>query len=215
MVRTYLINDDGDPIADGKVGVADLAAAAVATAAADVDSDISTHAAITTAHVASGTSFPGAPSTGDLYFRTDIRDGLEFMWNGTRWLSTTLFSSNSDSWWALTGGGPTTEGAYIPFNTGGLDVWLEDSVSVTYSSTGDGANYITFSLSKRAVNNANTAIGSWTTAADGVAWTSHVINVNAVLDVSATPAVRCHATVTLGNPLAYGSHILYYRLIAT
>lgn len=35
-----------------------------------------------------GTSFPGSPATNDRYFRTDL--GMEFYYDGTRWLSTQL-----------------------------------------------------------------------------------------------------------------------------
>lgn len=36
-----------------------------------------------------GTSFPGSPTTGDRFFRTDLR--MEFFYDGTRWLSATLY----------------------------------------------------------------------------------------------------------------------------
>jgi hypothetical protein len=37
----------------------------------------------------SGTSFPGSPSTNQIYFRTDRQ--IEYFYDGTRWLSTQLF----------------------------------------------------------------------------------------------------------------------------
>ena len=36
-----------------------------------------------------GSSFPGSKATNDRYYRTDL--GLEFYWDGTRWLTTTLY----------------------------------------------------------------------------------------------------------------------------
>lgn len=36
-----------------------------------------------------GSSFPGSPSSGDRYFRSDLN--MEFFYNGTRWLSSQLF----------------------------------------------------------------------------------------------------------------------------
>ena len=41
----------------------------------------------------SGSSFPGSPSSGDRYWRTDL--GMEFYYDGTRWLSTTLYHSHT------------------------------------------------------------------------------------------------------------------------
>ncbi len=37
-----------------------------------------------------GTAFPGSPATNDRYWRTDL--GLEFYYDGTRWLSTALYT---------------------------------------------------------------------------------------------------------------------------
>lgn len=42
--------------------------------------------------VSSGTAFPGSPSSGDRFFRTNIRGGMEFIYDGTRWLSVEIFS---------------------------------------------------------------------------------------------------------------------------
>lgn len=41
----------------------------------------------------SGTSFPGAPNSGDVFFRTDR--GIQYYYDGTRWLSTTLYNQQS------------------------------------------------------------------------------------------------------------------------
>lgn len=37
-----------------------------------------------------GTSFPSSPATGRMYFRTDVRGGMMFRYDGTRWLSDQL-----------------------------------------------------------------------------------------------------------------------------
>lgn len=39
----------------------------------------------------SGTTFPGSPVSGDLFFRTDL--GLQFYYDGARWVTTTIFES--------------------------------------------------------------------------------------------------------------------------
>jgi hypothetical protein len=38
-----------------------------------------------------GTSFPGSPATGRMYYRTDIRGGMLFRYDGTRWVSDEIF----------------------------------------------------------------------------------------------------------------------------
>lgn len=40
--------------------------------------------------LAAGAAFPGSPSTNDLYFRTNL--GMLFQYDGTRWLSSQLFT---------------------------------------------------------------------------------------------------------------------------
>lgn len=35
----------------------------------------------------SGTAFPGSPTSGDLFYRTNVRDGMLFRYDGTRWVS--------------------------------------------------------------------------------------------------------------------------------
>jgi hypothetical protein len=42
------------------------------------------------ASLPSGTSFPGGPANNDLYYRTDL--DLLFFYDGTRWLTTTLYT---------------------------------------------------------------------------------------------------------------------------
>lgn len=41
---------------------------------------------------AGGTAFPSSPATGDRYWRTDL--GIEFYYDGTRWLSTVLYQAH-------------------------------------------------------------------------------------------------------------------------
>lgn len=42
----------------------------------------------------SGTAFPGSPTTGQKFFRTNVRGGMLFTYDGTRWLSDELFVNN-------------------------------------------------------------------------------------------------------------------------
>jgi hypothetical protein len=114
-----------------------------------------------------GASFPGSKATGDRYWRTDL--GMEFYWDGTRWLSTTLHSSAGFP--VDTGGGqpissPLTVTRFPTWN-GAFDIWL---VSVYYwiyvSTTNDGSHYWTLDVQK---NPGGTSLGTGTTAALTVA----------------------------------------------
>lgn len=42
----------------------------------------------------SGTAFPGSPATDDFFYRTNVRGGMLFTYDGTRWVSDQLFSWN-------------------------------------------------------------------------------------------------------------------------
>jgi len=44
-----------------------------------------------------GSSFPGGPATNDHFFRTDVRGGMWFYYDGTYWLSTQQFSMHWSS----------------------------------------------------------------------------------------------------------------------
>jgi hypothetical protein len=92
----------------------------------------------TLAAAAEGTSFPGSPSTGQRYIRTDRQ--IEYYYDGTRWLSTQLFVQ------AL--GIQSTLSPYIGTNAGALvapnpwagiyDIYIADVVFQYYlSATGN------------------------------------------------------------------------------
>jgi len=49
---------------------------------------------IGTSITGSGTSFPAGPTTDMLFYRTDL--DILFFWDGTRWLSTTVFAADLD-----------------------------------------------------------------------------------------------------------------------
>jgi hypothetical protein len=89
-----------------------------------------------------GTSFPGSPSTGDRYWRTDLE--MEFFYDGTRWLSTTLHNitialhnvtdvkQNFSATTSAANRGPA------PALSGGSDIWLEEWI-VGFTVTGGTA----------------------------------------------------------------------------
>lgn len=77
--------------------------------------------------IASGTSFPGSPSTNDIFLRTDL-DCLIWIYNGTRWLCTTLHEMRgepTDSLLPYTATLGAAQRMIVP-NWGGSDIWLVD-----------------------------------------------------------------------------------------
>jgi len=94
----------------------------------------------------SGTAFPSGPATNQRYTRTDL--GLDFYWDGTRWVTTTLYTmqpsfqeiASSSGWSSST----ITRGA-MPHPT--LDIYIVDFWADTYvATTNDGSNYWTMAL---------------------------------------------------------------------
>ena len=67
--------------------------------------------------MAAGTSFPGGPSSGDLFYRSDLH--LQFFYDGTRWLSLSQYTM------ALSRAGDATEPATATKNAGYWEPLLE------------------------------------------------------------------------------------------
>ncbi len=85
------------------------------------DHDTHDHTGIPGVGIDSGTSFPGSPSTGDLFHRTDLDVPL-YRYDGTRWLSEDVFEMVAT---ATTGVTSPSDLAYWP-PLGGQDLWLID-----------------------------------------------------------------------------------------
>lgn len=107
-----------------------------------------------------GTVFPSSPSTNDRFFRVDR--GLEYFYNGTRWLTTEVFVDVHDH--QLSGGANVT----LPLPYGGAyDLWSEGIDLSGVVSTGTPAsNYDTYSIAVYD-NTTGTTLGTITTAGFG------------------------------------------------
>ncbi len=83
-----------------------------------------------------GSSFPGSPTSGDQFYRTDRN--VWYYYDGTRWLTQQLFQHFGGTTVAIS---VTTDFAYYPpYNGQGDDWWLEDvrwsyRVATTHSAT--------------------------------------------------------------------------------
>jgi len=159
--------------------------------------------------LSTGSSFPGSPSTGDRYRRSDL-DYLVFFYDGTRWLSESLQSS-----WAINVSGETiTINAAGRSGWGETDVYLVDALLTSrISSTNNGSHYWTFNV---VAAPSSTNIGSVDTSGDTAdVYAGHTIALDYVLDVSADPEliVGHVKTGSPGSVLVNGQ--VTWRYIAT
>jgi hypothetical protein len=165
--------------------------------------------------VASGTSNPGSPSSGDLFFRTDL--GFLIYYDGTRWLSMhemVVAANNSGVGLSATGEPAGSRGAVRSDYGIYLTRW---AVTTFVSTTNTGSAYWVPEVEYRNSANAATSIATTSTGTTPDAantWIQHDVAVNAVLN-SAARTIRFLATKTStpGNLLMPCT--LYGRLIIT
>lgn len=151
----------------------------------------------------SGTSFPAQPAYGDNrpFWRTDR--GMEYYYDGTRWLSTQMFSrvdSAPTIQWLASGG----QQAPISWPTtfrGGVDAHLIAWTAVFFvNGTNDASNNWTIQLYS---DTSFTLISSFATTSFGSgAWNRHEIGVNYLLGTVDTHiTIRIQPTGSPGNLL--------------
>ena len=154
-----------------------------------------------------GTSFPGGPSTNDKYYRTDRN--LLYFYDGTRWLTTTLYFIETD-------GNRFTFPISSPNNTACTvvtadhDMWLEKMyVSVYVVTTNNGSNYWTMNLS---LDGGATIATINTSAISANTWTKLNTAIGAAVG-SATIFINIAYIKTSSPGTLYVSNLLSFRLI--
>lgn len=129
------------------------------------------------AGVSSGTSNPGSPSTGDLFFRTDL--GLLIYYDGTRWLTVHLYHMSIGR--NFTDMSATSVGNFGASVGGAYDLWIEDILfSSRVQTTNDATHRWTLEVYRSNVTGADTSIASRSTSADGTAKKNAVVAVDAL-----------------------------------
>jgi hypothetical protein len=94
---------------------------------------------------ASGTAFPGSPASGDIFYRTDRN--IEYAYDGTRWLSTTLYSASIAHNVSLSGAAGTNLSRWSNQFWNKYDIYIEDVVTTMMNSAATPAsNYTTAEL---------------------------------------------------------------------
>lgn len=159
----------------------------------------------------SGTAFPGSPATGTRFYRSDL--SMEFFYDGTRWLSTTLYSQPLQLADALL---PAAANASLLRGStwhNDYDLWLVSYHAFTFVvTTNDGTKFWTIALKRQPTNN---NITSFTTAADTAS--THTGHKGTIAALLGTGEVEMEATVTKtstpGN--LYLTMNVDYRIVGT
>jgi hypothetical protein len=192
-----------------------IAAADVQTAIAEVATDA---AAALAAHAAAetGSSFPAQPAYGNFvpFYRTDRN--IEYYYDGTRWLSTTLYSEVFQNREA-------TDQPYSATNADerlglwatGSSLWLVDVRTAFYVAGGTALSgshkWVTTAISMPT----STALGTWATVDSGASdvWRSAAVVALGVLIPTTEVAIQLTHTKT-GTPGTYRPFVrLNYRLV--
>lgn len=165
-----------------------------------------------TAGSAAGTAFPASPTTGDRFFRTDR--GIEYYWDGTRWLSTTSFRADvaiQDQLLPLTIS--TTIRASNP-EASLYDMYVERVVVGYYPSAGTTAsNYFTMQLAYVDVST-STNVGSAISTQNATLsqWAHGAVSANVVVP-STADVFQLTCTETGTSTTWVVGAVIHYRLV--
>jgi len=162
-----------------------------------------------------GTSNPGSPSDGDLFYRTDLGYLIRYHSSGTRWMTVQEYACElpvQDQLSPTTTTNTTWRGVLFGSTYDQYLVALRAAVHV--ATTNNGSNYWTATLADQAGG----AIGggiSFNTSADAAStWLYKNVAIAAVL--SGKIEIQLTAVKTAGAPGAlYCAPMVVYRLIVT
>ena len=158
-----------------------------------------------------GTAFPVSPYTGQTFYRTDLRGGMLFRWNGTYWLSEQEYTQGASREDNLAATGILVR-VPVPQD---LDIYLTRVDSAYYFSANDGSNK--WVIETRYIDSggsATTLTSNDTTsrASAGAGWKKWSDTYTSL--ISGAFAWEPQATKT-GTPTLYGGMLMTYRLRAT
>jgi hypothetical protein len=173
-----------------------------------------------------GTAFPASKATNDRYWRTDL--GMEFFWDGTRWVTTTLYhywnalpnASATTAYQAITSTGVSPVLQPTPRLGGGSDVWL-DSLTTTFFVSGgtalDRSNNWSLLFTKRPTGNTDTTLVTVTINSGSLnVWRADTQSIAALMNNGTVHYVFSVNPTKTGTPggLIVGID-LTYRIVAT
>ena len=163
--------------------------------------------------VSSGTSNPGSPVSGDLYFRTDL--GLLIYYDGTRWLTVNEYSVTVPVYETVA---PYTATAslFVTTDNATYEQWITRLVATTILTNGTtSANYITVQLTSQPASGASSNIGSSFSCQNDTQNNNvkHTVTIGAAVTTAHT---RLNVVMTeVGTASWYCFPIIYYRRIVT
>ena len=171
--------------------------------------------------VDSGTSFPGTPSSGDLFFHT-THDVL-FTYDGTRWICTCPHEMTFNTKDAVVFSGisistnPISR-AVVPWKAT-LGIWLAEwDLTTIVLTPNDGSNFWLARLGSTVLGGTNTdlATGISTSGDTNTTHAHHTEALAAVLDANATYMdVDVTKTLSPGNFYTSGPPVVRFRYIGT
>ena len=161
----------------------------------------------------SGTAFPGSPASGDKFYRTDR--SIEYYYDGTRWLSTQIFTSEIAAQDNLN---PMSANAVYrgmnPAALFGYDIYVERfGVNIFNDAANTTTDYFTFRLFKTD-GTSNTALGPGVLSGQGdttSTWTTHTQTIGEV--VASTIEQLAVVTTETGTANCYVTSLISYRLV--
>ncbi len=158
--------------------------------------------------IASGTSFPGSPTTDEMFFRTDR--GLLYYYDGTRWLTVSVYAAAAFTAYITAGG--TIAAASPPVGT---NVYLvEVDLSFYVSGLNDGSDYWTFTVNKYDSTYSGSSLGTYATSGDaGSTLVGATISVGQVIVQSAYLAFGVELSATGSAGSIRTNTTMLYRLI--
>lgn len=163
-----------------------------------------------------GTSFPGSPTTGHKYWRSDL--ALEFYYTGTRWLTTQLFTMQING---PDGGAPTwtTTATVIgrqPVLSSQYQMYLERLfIAARVATTNNGSNYWTFALMGEDGASASVLIASADTSSMGSDAFYKVNSSIAALLLTTYDVIWVEINKNGSPGGLIGAALFTYRLVAT
>lgn len=150
-----------------------------------------------------GTSFPGSPATGDIFYPSDRN--IEYYYDGTRWLSTHLYIVNCGQMQVTAS---TAIYLAVPLK-GTHNIWL---VSWTFGGQRNAAGEWDLVLNSRVAGGTLTVIDTRDGSADDTTWINDTRALGAALDTNAAVFV-IQVNEISGTATLTGGISLQYRLL--
>jgi len=166
-------------------------------------------------HYTKGTTFPGGPTTNDEYYRTDVRGGTLFFYDGTRWVSDQIFKESAQ----LYGGQTSDAYAWGPALPQDYSTWMVRWESTMYIS-GSGV----WESKLQTIDFDNTVTTHATQSSTGQTaskWYGYGANIGSEVNGtgpnsgSNRQTWRFYWSEISGAATCYGGMSVYYRIIAT